>query len=129
MFFKKEEVTSFGWLRLRLSGMRGAEEYEVRRSGDTCDVVRYQILYKNGEERREPEQNASCPAEQMTALLSDCGVLKWDGFKGPNPRGVRDGWMFRFEAEINGRRIRAEGSNNYPRHYREFREGLSDILN
>ena len=37
--------------------------------------------------------------------------------------------MFSLKAEINGERIYASGSQNFPKGFREFRDGLYNILN
>ena len=56
-------------------------------------------------------------------------MLSWDGFRGEHPKGVLDGTMFRMEATVNGgRRIRADGSQNFPKGYRELDAGIDEIL-
>lgn len=130
MFFrgKKEPVVSLGKLYLRISGMRGTEEYEILSNGSECEICNYHLYYCREEDKRELIKSVKCPDEKVFNLLSECNVIAWDGFDGPNPRGVLDGYMFRFEAEINGKKIRAEGSNNYPKHYHAFLDGIRAML-
>ena len=116
MFLKRKIITSFTRITLSVSGMRGACKYEIICGGDEAQLSQYSVYYKNGRDECELE-------------LSRCSVMSWDGFCGANPRGVRDGYMFNFEAEVNGGKVvRASGSNNYPRHYREFTDEVIQIL-
>ena len=86
------------------------------------------MLYTKDRDR-VPQKQAVCTIEEMLALLNDCGVLSWDGFSGDNPRGVMDGYMFAFKATENGdRAVRANGSNNYPRHYHKFLDEIEKRL-
>ncbi|MBQ7505025.1 MAG: hypothetical protein IJT79_06900 [Ruminococcus sp.] len=127
--FKKEKAETFTKLTLRIMGMRCTEEYEVVCGGESCQAARYLIMYARPEgDRRELQKSAECSSDVVLDLLNKCNVIKWDGFSGANPRGVRDGWMINFEAEINGKRIHAGGSNNFPKHYSEFREGIHSLI-
>ena len=66
----------------------------------------------------------------MLDLLNKCSLLSWDGFHGKHPKGVKDGIMFSLQAVLNGgKTIKAEGSENFPRHYRDFTDGLYSLLN
>ena len=68
-------------------------------------------------------------AQQALQLLNDCRLLAWDGFYGPHPKHVLDGTMFRLTATVNGdQTIRANGSQNFPKHYRDFTDGLYALL-
>ena len=128
--FKKgnTEATSFTKLTLRLSGMRSTEEYEIVCQGETSECAQYLIFYSKDGDRRKLEKSVQRPTDMVLELLNRCSVMRWDGFSGSNPRGVRDGWMFTLTAEINGEKIYASGSNNYPRHYREFMDGFKTLL-
>ena len=65
----------------------------------------------------------------MLKLLNDCGISTWNGFHGKHPRGVKDGTMFNFKAKINGdTEITADGSQNFPKHYRDLTDGLYKLL-
>lgn len=127
--FSKEKINSFKILTLTLKGMRGIEEYEIVCNGEESEVARYSKFYTRDEDERTLEKSATVPTEEIINLFNECSLIKWDGFNGPNPRGVRDGWMFTLTAEVNeGRKIRAEGSNNYPKRYHEFMAEIRKYL-
>lgn len=128
LFKKKEEAVSFETITLKISGMRGSEEYEIVCKGDVSELTHYLYFYRDGKETREPQNSVTLDNSQVLTLLNGCNVIGWNGFSGANPRGVLDGRMIQFNAAINGRKIYASGSNNFPKHYREFRDGLYDFL-
>ena len=132
MFGKKKPVAkaeSFGKLTLSISGMRVTEEYEIINKDDCAEFSHYvHYCASEGMERRL-EKRAERPVEEALELLNACGVSGWDGFCGKHPRGVLDGEMFTLEAVINGGRVYASGSQNFPRGVREFRGALYGILN
>ena len=126
---KDEAVLSFETITLRLSGMRGAREYEIVRTDDKAEITEYEIRYAQGEDKRVPERRAVCGAEEMLALLNRCAFLSWDGFHGPHPKNVRDGTMFRLTATVNtDKAIHADGSENFPKHFRDFTDALYALL-
>ena len=128
--FKRETITSFSEIKLRLSGMRVTEQYEILLSGDKAEVSLYFLSYENREEKYNLQKRATVSESEMLDILNQCGVLKWNGFSGKNPPHVLDGVMFRFTAVVNdGRKIVADGSNNFPKHYREFTAALHNMLN
>ena len=127
--FKHENITSFSEIKLRLSGMRITEVYEILCLGDEAEISLYWLSYENHKDNYHLRQRATVPADDMIDLMNRCGVLKWDGFSGKNPPHVRDGTMFTFTAMVNdGRRIYADGSNNFPKHYRDFTDALYRML-
>lgn len=128
MFFKKEEVKSFDAVTLRLSGMRFTCEYEIINNGDMADISRYDIRYIEKGETRVPTGTVKVPVEEMIRMLNSCNVIRWDGFFGSHPKGVKDGIMFRFSARINGKEIKADGSENFPKGFREFRAYIQDSM-
>ena len=68
-------------------------------------------------------------ADRILKLLNDCELISWDGFHGDHPKDVKDGIMFSLKATVNGNRnIRAEGSENFPKHFRELWKGMDAIL-
>ena len=110
--------------------MRLSEVYELLCDGDTAKITQYLIRYESHEDVLVPQKSCSCSADDVITILNDCKILKWKGFQGKNPHGVRDGYMFNFYAELNGDTvIRADGSNNYPKHYREFQNSITELLN
>jgi hypothetical protein len=124
-----KKIEAFTRILLRTSGMRFTEEQEILMVGEEAQVSLYGIRYSKDGDERVLEERVLCSPERVLELLDRCGVLKWDGFWGAHPKGVRDGIMFSLKAEVNGGQvISAEGSENFPRHYREFTDGLREIL-
>ena len=125
----KEEITSFQIVTLHTSGMRLTAEYEIVMKGNDAEVSEYFIRYSKNKDERVLERRAVISAEAALGLLNDCRLISWDGFHGAHPRGVLDGTMFSLKAVVNeGRVIKAEGSQNFPKRYREFTDGLYGIL-
>ncbi len=109
--------------------MRFTTEYEIVMKDKEAEVVEYAIRYEKKEDRRLPQRQAVCSADSILKLLNDCELVSWDGFHGKHPKNVKDGIMFSLRATVNGdRKIRAEGSENFPNHFRELRDGLRAIL-
>ena len=122
-------IESFEIVTLRLSGMRFTSEYEIVMKGEEAEVTEYGIRYEKNEDKRVPEERTVCSTDKVLKLLNDCELLAWDGFVGPHPKDVRDGIMFSLKATVNGgRNIYAHGSENFPQHFREFRNGLNALL-
>ena len=125
----KERIKSFESVLLRQSGMRGTTEHEIVMKEGNAEVSLYRIRYADGNDQRVPEERSVCSEEAVLKLLNDCDLLSWDGFKGPHPKHVKDGIMFILNAIVNDNRtIHAEGSENFPKHYREFTDGLHATL-
>ncbi|MBP5224833.1 MAG: hypothetical protein J6Z38_04550 [Lachnospiraceae bacterium] len=129
-WFEKKKIDSFESVFWRVSGMRGAREYEIERRGGEAGITEYAMrCASGGGMERQPERQAVCPYDQLLELLNACGVLKWDGFCGKRPAGVLDGQTFTFRAVVNdGEEIRANGSENFPKHFREFCDKVNDLL-
>lgn len=125
-----ETISSFEIVTLRLSGMRFTNEYEIVMKDQEAEVVEYEIRYRKEEGKtRVPVSKAVCSADRMLTLLNDCELISWDGFHGAHPKDVRDGIMFSLKATVNGaRKIEADGSENFPNHFRELWNGLDNIL-
>ena len=129
MLFRRQKLTSFEVVTLRLSGMHRLNEYEITREGDVARFVRYDLLLGPDGERRIPRVRAERPAAEVLAVLDRCGVMRWDGFHGAHPRGVLDGVMFRFAATVNeGRVIAAAGSQHFPPHFHDLRDYIEATL-
>ncbi len=94
--FRREQITSFSEIRLKVSGMRLTEVYEILCRGDDAEVSQYWLSYKNHEDNYNLQKHVTVPAADVIDVLNQCGILKWDGFRGKNPRGVLDGTMFSF---------------------------------
>ena len=139
MFFNKgnggekpaaiNEITEFESLNLRISGMRGSEEYEIISSGEKSEISYYQIKYINGNDERELRKSAVCNTSEVIDILNVCKAGKWNGFHGKHPKGVLDGRMFTLSASVNGGvKLSAEGSENFPKNYNTFESWLSTKL-
>ena len=123
------KIASFEIVTLHESGMRFVTEYEMICKDGAVEVTEYGTKYEDGERVRYPVSSASRSCEEVLKLLNDCNIGAWDGFHGKHPRGVLDGIMFSFRAVVNdGKEIKADGSENFPRHYRDFRDALYGIL-
>ena len=127
---KNKSIEKLEKLTLRESGMRFTSERELIMCENGVEVSQYEIRYtKNGDERILIKRG-STSKEAALKLLNDCKIMKWDGFSGAHPRFVKDGIMFSLTAVVNdGKVIRAEGSQNFPKRYREFTDGLNGLLN
>ncbi len=122
-------IRSFESVTLHVSGMRHAVDYELVMLPDHAQVSAYAVEYRDGEAVRRLEKRAACSGEDALELMNRCRLLSWDGFHGKHPRGVKDGEMFSLKASVNGgRKIEANGSQSFPRHYRDFRDGLRALF-
>ena len=124
-----EKIESFEIVTLRLSGMRFTVEYEIVTNGKKAEVTEYEIRYEKKEDKRVPKRKTVCSVDKVLTLLNDCELVSWDGFVGNHPKDVKDGTMFSLKATVNsGRKISAHGSETFPKHFREFRNGLNTLL-
>ena len=132
MFFlkKTKKIESFETVTLHTSGMRYTSDYEIVCKGKEAEITKYQIRYTDGEKERVIDKQTVCETDEMLKLLNDCGIMSWNGFHGKHPRGVKDGTMFNLKAKVNGdTEIHADGSQNFPKHYRDLTDGLYGFLN
>ena len=122
-------VTSAESMTLTVRGMRGSVVYQWTGEGESSGLARYRETYSGKETILHLEQQVPCDTGEMIGLMNSCGVLGWDGFHGKHPKRVQDGDVFVFEAAVNrGRTVRAEGSANYPKGYRDFVRALNQLL-
>lgn len=122
-------LTSFEKITLRVIGMRYDMEYEILNKPPKAVLSLYQISYRDGTNKRVIEKSAVTDTEMMLELFNLCKIISWDGFRGDHPKDVKDGVMFKFQAEVNeGQTVYAEGSENFPQGYREFVSTLNLIL-
>ena len=125
----KTTLTSFEKISLRVISMRYDIEYEILNKPPKAVLSLYQIYYKDGSDKRVIEKSAVTDTEIMLELFNSCKIIRWNGFRGNHPKDVSDGVMFKFQAEVNeGQTVYAEGSENFPRGYREFVSTLNLIL-
>ena len=107
--------------------MRYMHEYEIIIDGEEAKLLFYENAW--ADEERIPLKQILCSKDEILQLLNDYTVFRWDGFFGKHPRNVSDGEMFLFQALVNeGEKIRAEGSENFPKHYSELKNSLRKLL-
>ena len=128
--FEKKIITSYESVFMRISGMRLTQEYEILSKDSGTEISDYWMCCASGGGmKRELQRRAFCPESKMLEILNQCNILKWDGFHGKHPRGVLDGEMFSLRAIVNGgETIRADGSANFPKNFREFRRAVDQML-
>ncbi len=139
MFFRKvktdpkapkiERIESFEFIKLHLSGMRLIEDIEITPNGEDSLICSYRYVCIPGGHDRELDISVTRPTSEVIDVLNSCEVGKWSGFHGPHPPHVLDGTMFDFTATVNGGvTLRADGSENFPRNYRELTNYLFERL-
>lgn len=111
-------------------GMRVTQVYKIDFAEGNARLSRYWKNYsRECGDQLEPEKSVACTEQRLVELMNSCGVIHWDGFHGAHPKYVLDGTMFRFSATVNrNRTIHADGSENFPKGYREFVRGLNEWL-
>lgn len=123
------KLTSFEKITLRVIGMRYDIEYEILNKPPKAVLSLYRISYRDGTNKRVLEKSTVTDTEIMLELFNFCKIISWNGFRGDHPKDVKDGVMFKFQAEVNeGQTVCAEGSENFPQGYREFVSTLNLIL-
>ena len=125
----KGKIDSFSYVSLRTCGMRSTNETLIEAREKDALISYYTILYRDENDEKRLEKEVECSLETALTLLNGVDLISWDGFDGPHPRGVLDGTMFTLRAKVNGdREIRAKGSQNFPKHYREFTDAIFRLL-
>ena len=123
------KIKSFEIVTLHTSGMRFVCEHEIVMKDGKAEVSLYNVGFDNGQKERYLRERVICEEKTILKLLNDCRVISWNGFYGSHPKGVLDGMMFKFDATVNGdNTIHASGSENFPNHFRDFTDGLYNIL-
>ena len=128
-------ITSFERITLSITGMRAfTEEYEIVKTESGVTLSRYEGSWRYDDSQNREDclvarlEGDEALYAQILTKLNEFKIAKWDGFQKSN-KYMLDGYMFLFEASVNsGSRIRAEGSNAYPKHYRAFLDYLSTTL-
>ena len=127
--FGSKKIASVESVTLTLRGMRGSTVYEIVNDTEQLELRFYREFYSNGESVLKLENSTVVDTCAFIEFMNNCGVIRWDGFHGKHPRNVNDGTMFSFTAIVNdGQTIRADGSENFPKGYREFVRGLNNML-
>lgn len=111
--------------------------FEAERTADGVRLSHFDATYSwsyetdDYEESRENEtvlDGGEALYMYLAGLVRSCGVSGWDGFRGTNTH-VLDGKMFSFKAKLSdGTSVSASGSNAFPKHYREFFNGLYAVM-
>lgn len=126
---KTTKIISFGYVRLHMSGMRSSNDYEIVKKDGAAEICEYQYRCVENGFDRVPVRRAVCGEDEVLGLLNDCGIYGWNGFHGKHPKHVCDGTAFTFEAGVNdGDIIKADGSENFPPHFRDLTNGLYGLL-
>ena len=133
MFFHHDSigksVSDIEYLNLHLSGMRVSEGYEIETAENRAKISYYVFTYKNGKEEKVIKKRTACETQALIDMLNEVEFVKWNGFHGDHPKGVLDGTMFRLTATLNGgQKLNAEGSQNFPKHFRRLQQWLYDVL-
>ncbi len=122
-------MTAVESVTLTQHGMRGTTVHEIVCKDGKAEVRLCREGMTDGKKVLVPQACASAEIQTIVGLMNTCGVLSWDGFHGKHPRHVCDGIMFTFTATVNGgQTIRADGSANFPKGYREFVRTLNAML-
>ena len=126
---RKNGIVSMQKFTLRTGNMRVTYLYKTAREDTGLKLERYREVFVDSEVRLELENSVSCTNSELIELMNNCNVLKWNGFHGKHPKNVSDGTMFTFIATVNdGQIIRADGSENFPKGYKEFVRKLNELL-
>lgn len=122
-------VTDIECLTLRLSGMRITEEYEIKADSDKAEISYYTFSYAGGQDEKVLKKRTMCDTVTVIDALNSFDFVSWNGFHGKHPKGVLDGRMFSLSATLNGgQTLNADGSENFPKHFNEFRQWLYEVL-
>lgn len=125
-----KKIESFETVVLGITGMRQSNVYEIKQNGGEAEITEYlRVCREGGGTELVPKRTAKRSAEEVVEALNGFRLPEWNGFHGAHPRGVKDGTMFELRAEVNGgERIFAEGSQNFPKHYRELCDWFYTVL-
>ena len=133
---KKAGRLDFERITLSITGMRAStREYELLKTKDGLLATMYDGSWNfNDKVRREDCQlgqgiGTDRNYREVSETLFRLEVEKWDGFCESDPN-VLDGETFTLEIILSdGRKIRATGSNAYPKNYRELLDCLDEAVN
>ena len=133
---EKDAIDSFVHFADTMERIQGGPKYKsnifskVKMPNYEAEVSQYAVGYRDGEKVRQLEKRAVCSAEYALKLMNKCRLLSWDGYHGKHSKGIKDGTNFILKATVNeGKEIYATGSQRFPRHYGDFRDGLREMLN
>lgn len=127
------KITEMEEVEIRLYVDEGAKAYKVEKNGSGVTVSYYRGLWEFSDDiDREDclEQRVEGGEDLYKRILdkaNSCKMKSWDGFSETND-SVVDGSSFNFSATLDGKDIRAHGSNAYPDGFRDFRDEIIKIL-
>ncbi len=122
-------VTDIEYLKLRLNTMRLTEEYELKVNGNVTEISYYTMTFSSGSGEMVLRKRTTCDTQELIDILNSVDFVSWNGFSGKHPVGVLDGTMFNLTATLNtGQKLRADGSQNFPKHFHDFEKWLREML-
>ncbi len=114
---------------LTISGMsREHDRYEATKKGNGVLLAYYIDVV--GDKRRlvRAVEGDAALYKKLCELLGNCRINKWNGFSGPNPPHILDGYSMSFQAKLaDGSQVSAGGSNNFPANYGTLKRTLHDM--
>ncbi len=124
---EKKRIDSFEKITINITQMRSSHIFEAVCEGPKTAIIVYDVFGPSGKD--VPICRTKMDTESFMELMNECCVLEWDGFRGDHPPDILDGTMFSMKAVVNGgRKIYADGSENFPEGYRRFEKALFNIL-
>ena len=122
----------FERLSLRLNWCAAEErEYELKYEGGKLICSEYFGFWQADEEREKCLENRLTLGEdkynEICRRIGELGVREWYERSWDNPN-VLDGESFRFSITEGGKRYEADGTNAWPKGYREFCTMLTEIF-
>lgn len=121
-------VSDFERIDIRETGMRLTCDYEYVNLGEETEITLYYFNYADGSEKRVPQKSVRLETKAFIEKLNEVELASWDGFHGKHPKHVSDGKMFSLTASINGEQIKADGSENFPKNYKDFMRWSNELL-
>ena len=127
---EKIPVDSYERIQLILCGMRGTIQIDIAKKDENESVIsKYWVDSGKKNDEFRLEKRVTVKNEMILDLLNRHKIMCWDGFRGKHPKYAKDGIMFRFTAVVNdGKTIRADGSQNFPKNFTAFRDDLGAMI-
>lgn len=127
-----ESPIPFERLSLRINWCAAEDkEYELKYEGGKLICSEYFGRWQTDEERENYLENRLTLGEdkykEICSSLGKWGVREWYGRSWSNPE-VLDGESFRFSITEGGRRYEADGTNAWPKGYREFSSMVTELF-
>ena len=123
-----KKVIDFISISLKETGMRSSQIYEILPKNDEAEISLYDIIFVDRKDEKRLSKQALSNKQKIIDLINDYNILSWDNFHGKHPKGVLDGIMFDFKAVFDDKIVQADGSENFPKNYKEFRNKIRELL-